>query len=144
VTIALRNRQRAVRLKTRWLKGLAELAHRRCCEVPGSGPLGHLQEISVAIVSDLSIARLHSQFMRITGPTDVLTFDHGEIVISAETAAAHARRLSQPVELEIALYTVHGLLHLNGYDDRTPRDAMRMRRMQTRILRWCQSQLPPP
>ena len=51
--------------------------------------------MSVAIVSDRRIAEIHVDFMGIAGPTDVITFDHGDIVISAETAAQMARPASE-------------------------------------------------
>jgi probable rRNA maturation factor len=125
---------------------MAELALERCATHSGDGhfALRELAEVGVAIVSDAVIARLHLEFMGIEGPTDVLTFHHGEVVISADTAAAHAEQRRHAVEVEIALYTVHGFLHLNGFDDRTSPEAARMRRTQSRILRWCRLQLPPP
>ncbi len=91
----------------------------------------------MAIVSDRRSAEIHEEFMGIAGPTDVITFEHGDIVISAETARAYAARYRQPVDREIALYIVHGLLHLNGFDDREPRSRRRMHEVQARVLRTC-------
>jgi probable rRNA maturation factor len=71
--------------------------------------------------------------MSIPGATDVITFEHGEIVISAETARAYAREHQHSVEHEIALYIVHGLLHLNGYDDTTPEAKREMFRVQDEV-----------
>ena len=140
------NRQRRVRLNLAWLKRMAALALQRCGELSaqGRGALRQFQEVTVALVSDAVMARLHLQFMGLAGPTDVLTFDHGEIVISAETAAAEAASRRIEPEMEIALYTIHGFLHLNGFDDRTAREAAGMRRVQSGVLRWCRAQLPPP
>jgi probable rRNA maturation factor len=60
----------------------------------------------------------------------------GEIVISAETARrnAVAYRVSPHDELE--LYLVHGLLHLCGYDDRSPREKRLMRRREAEALSY--------
>lgn len=140
------NRQRIVRLNTAWLKRAAGLALERCSGISANGrdALRHFAEVAVALVSDTTISRLHSEFMGEPGPTDVLTFDHGEIIISAETAAANSARFGVAPEIEIALYTIHGFLHLNGFDDRTVREAARMRRAQNGVLRWCRAQLPPP
>jgi probable rRNA maturation factor len=102
----------------------------------GSGTaLEALKEIEVSVVSDRAIAEVHVRFMNIEGPTDVITFDHGEIVISAATAARFAREYGQTLEHELALYVIHGLLHLNGYDDQSAGDSDRMKKTQSAILR---------
>ena len=72
--------------------------------------------------------------MGIAGATDVITFEHGEIVISAETAERQGREYGQGVEREIGLYVIHGILHLNGYDDVEVEAAARMRERQAGIL----------
>ena len=142
--ILLQNRQRAVPLDLAWLRRFAPLALEKCRELCDDGKfaLKSLEEISVAIVSDRTIARLHVEFMGIPGPTDVLTFEHGEIVMSAQTAALHATEHGHRIEQELALYTVHGLLHLNGFNDATSRDAARMQKVQTRVLKECLAQIP--
>ena len=139
MTIAVHNRQRRVRLDLAWLRNVAQIALAQCAEypvAPGTA-LSGLEHVDVAIVSDKRIASIHEQFMRISGPTDVITFDHGEIVISAETAQENARRFSQPLEHELALYAIHGLLHLNGYDDHKAGEAAKMRRLQESVLKRC-------
>jgi probable rRNA maturation factor len=144
--ITLLNRQRKVRLDTRWLRRAAALALPKCEELSDDArfAIRALPEIAVAIVSDAEIARIHVDFMGIAGPTDVITFDHGDIVVSAETAAIYAQRYSHPIEQELALYTIHGLLHLNGFDDLAAAPAARMRRTQNRVLREVLKLLPPP
>lgn len=140
------NRQRRVALDTRWLRRAAVLALPKCLELSDDGrfALRELPEVVVAIVSDAVIAKVHVEFMGIEGPTDVITFDHGEIVVSAETARSYAARYAHPIEHELALYTIHGFLHLNGFDDLAPAPAARMRRAQNRVLREVLKQLPKP
>jgi len=75
--------------------------------------------------------------MHESGPTDVLTFQHGEIFVSVETAKRHARRFGNSLAHELRLYVVHGLLHLHGFDDRTQTEAHKMERTQEEILRDC-------
>jgi len=130
------NRQRRIRFDLAWVRRAAANALPRCQALSGDGrfALRNLHEIAVVIVSDAVIARLHHDFMGLEGPTDVLTFEHGEIAISAETAQEYAARYNQKVEVEIALYIIHGLLHLNGFDDLSPHPAARMRRAQQRVL----------
>src|SRR5688572_15569037 len=103
--IALLNRQRRVRLDTRWLRRGAKRALPQGAALSDAGrfALRALPEVGVAIVSDSAMARLHLDFMGIEGPTDVLTFEHGEIVVSAETAAIYARQFAHPIEQELLL-----------------------------------------
>ena len=144
--IHVQNRQRAVPVNLAWLRRFAEVALEKCA--PHSADRGfalmHLPEIEVALVSDRVIARVHREFMGLPGATDVITFAHGEIVISAQTAQLYAHEYRHPLAHELALYTVHGLLHLNGYEDATARAAARMHRTQDRVLRACLALVPPP
>jgi probable rRNA maturation factor len=146
MSIEVQNRQRAVQFDLSWLRKFASSALFAAaeCSADGRFALCNLREIEVAIVSDRVIARVHRQFMALPDPTDVITFDHGEIVMSAETARSRASEFGHSIEAELGLYTVHGLLHLNGFEDATARDAGRMRKTQDRIWRSCLAQLQPP
>jgi probable rRNA maturation factor len=94
-------------------------------------------EVSVWLISDRRMALLHRKFLGHSGPTDVLTFQHGEIFISVDTARRHARAFGNSLSRELKLYIVHGLLHLHGFDDRTPSKARKMKAAQEKILRAC-------
>jgi probable rRNA maturation factor len=94
-------------------------------------------EVSVLLISDRRMALLHRRFLGQSGPTDVLTFQHGEIFISVETAQRHARAFGNSLLRELKLYIVHGLLHLHRFDDQTPRKAHKMKAAQEKILRAC-------
>jgi probable rRNA maturation factor len=104
--------------------------------------LRKLSEIFVWLISDRRMALLHRKFLGQSGPTDVLTFQHGEIFISVHTARRHARVFGNSLVREFKLYIVHGLLHLHGFDDRTPSEAQKMKAAQQRILRICSGALP--
>jgi len=103
-----------------------------------------LSELSLAIVGDRRMAELHEQFMNIAGPTDVLTFPmdldsrgrpvSGEVVVCLPEARRQAKERKVPVERELLLYALHGLLHLCGYDDRTTGDFRAMHRAEDEIL----------
>jgi len=80
------------------------------------------------------MAELHQRFLNEPGPTDVITFQHGEIVISAETAKRQARAFRTSMELELRLYLVHGLLHLCGLDDKTAAGTGEMKRLQEKLV----------
>src|SRR5262245_31112069 len=92
-------------------------------------------EIDVFLVSDARISQIHRDFLAVSGATDVITFHHGEIFISVETAERHAQQFSTSFLEEIELYIVHALLHLAGFDDRTERGYKRMKVVQEEIVR---------
>lgn len=129
------NRQRRVPVRLPWLRKVATVALVECAKHSDDGKfaLQQLAEVEVTIVSDAVIAKVHVDFMDIPGATDVITFDHGEIVISAETGALYAKEHGHSVSEELALYIIHGLLHLNGYDDTTAAAKKRMFKVQDRI-----------
>ena len=99
--------------------------------------LRNVREVFIWLISDRRMALLHRKFLEKKGPTDVLTFQHGEIFISVETARRNARAFANFLMRELKLYIVHGLLHLHGFDDQTPSEARRMKAAQERILRAC-------
>jgi probable rRNA maturation factor len=92
-------------------------------------------EILVVLVSDSRITDLHQRFMNEDGPTDVITFQHGEIFVSVPTAQRQAREYGTSTMQEVQLYLVHGLLHLRGFDDRTPALRANMRAAVRLVLR---------
>jgi len=135
--IRVLNRQRRIAVDLRALETFARAALSECLKLRErkSSVLKQLTEISVIIVSDARMAAIHKQFMNESGPTDVITFQHGDIVVSAETAKRQARQYGTNVGDELRLYIVHGLLHLRGFDDRTSAGAGEMKRVQERIVR---------
>lgn len=96
--------------------------------------LPDLDEVEVTLVSDAVIADVHVEFMSIEGATDVITFDHGEILISTDTAEVQGEENGHSIERETALYLVHGLLHLAGYADKGEEAFAQMAKLQERIL----------
>jgi probable rRNA maturation factor len=138
-TITVWNRQRAVPIELVALQGFAQRALRQCLKLSGrkSGVLADLQELSVILVSDRKMAELHRRFFQETGPTDVITFQHGEIIVSTETARTQAGRFGTSLEHELRLYIAHGLLHLRGFDDKNPVGAEEMKRIQEKLVVSC-------
>jgi probable rRNA maturation factor len=91
-------------------------------------------EISLAFVDNPTIHQLNRRYLDHDEPTDVLSFPlsegkklQGELVIGAEVAAEQAAARGHAVGAELALYVIHGLLHLCGQDDHTPEQAAAMR-----------------
>lgn len=130
--LELSNRQRKRRVDLVEFRAFAEAA------IPKVGdfvkPATLPDELSVAFVTDKRIAEIHREFMSIDEPTDVITFQHGEIVMSVETAARQADKFSTSFARELKLYFVHGLLHLAGWDDLTSDGFDTMAGVQERIV----------
>lgn len=98
-------------------------------------------ELSVAFLTDAALARIHGDFMGDPTPTDVITFPGdpaagtmGEICVSADRAATVAGRRGIDFARELALYIVHGWLHLSGCDDRKPAARREMRAAERTAL----------
>jgi len=99
--------------------------------------------VSVAVVDDPAIHELNRRYLDHDWPTDVLSFvlnegdEHleGEVILSADTAAAAAAEVGWPPAAELLLYAVHGTLHLVGYRDKTAIDVQAMRAAEAEILR---------
>jgi rRNA maturation RNase YbeY len=137
--ISVRNLQRKITVNLAELEKFAAVAAQRCLELRKAKrtDLRKLREIFVCLISDRRMARLHRKFLGEAAPTDVLTFQHGEIFISVEMARRHARAFGNSLICELELYIVHGLLHLHDFDDKTPREARKMKTAQEKILRTC-------
>ena len=133
------NRQRKIPVNVADLEIFVGKALRRCLQLQmrKRTDLRKLDEVFVWLISNRRMASLHQKFMHQTGPTDVLTFKHGEIFISVETAKRHARAFGNSLTSELCLYIAHGLLHLHGFDDRTRAAARKMKAIQKKILRDC-------
>ncbi len=133
--ITIRNAQRRVLLSTPKLQRFAAIACKLVWQTKRpKSEIASLNRIHILIVSDRRMAALHKEFCGITGATDVLTFQHGEIVISADTAATQARMFHTNVTAEIQLYMLHGLLHLAGFDDATPSKRRQMHQLQRKLM----------
>lgn len=137
--ITVQNRQRAVQIRLSALQDFAQRARRESLRIPGKkgSVLGTLNDLNVILVSDRRMAELHRRFLGLSGATDVITFQHGEIFVSTETARRNARRFGTSLEHELRLYIAHGLLHLHGFDDKEPAAAAKMRRAQERLVSSC-------
>ncbi len=132
--IRVLNRQRKRPVPRQSLQQFAEralsltLAKRAC-------PFSSLSEIAIVLISDERMARLHQRYLGTYESTDVITFHHGEIFISVETAAEQAQRYRSTCLAEIELYLVHGILHLAGYNDTEKNSAREMHAVQRRLVR---------
>lgn len=108
-------------------------------------------ELSVLLVGTDVMSELHVQYMDEAGPTDVLSFPMdelrpgsagepsppgllGDVVLCPEVAATQARTAGHSTEEELLLLTVHGILHLLGYDHAEPEEEKEMFGLQRQLL----------
>ncbi|MFN4260239.1 MAG: rRNA maturation RNase YbeY [Gemmataceae bacterium] len=103
----------------------------------------HDAEISLAFVDNPTIHQLNQRYLQHDEPTDVISFPlssgrqgrlAGELVIGVEVARTQAEQRGHDVQAELALYVIHGALHLCGYDDIKSADARRMRERERHYL----------
>ncbi len=103
-------------------------------------------ELSVVFVDRKEMADLNRQHAGRAGETDVLAFPYdlvpaardrllGEIVVCVSLAQEEAQARAVCPEDELALYVLHGMLHLLGYDDRRPKERRTMHAREVEILR---------
>lgn len=109
-------------------------------------------ELTIRLTDDAELRALNRQYRATDAPTDVLSFggegyldgrpraedqapDYlGDIAISMERCMAQAARFGHPVEDELALLVIHGVLHLLGYDHHSPTRRRRMWQAQDRAF----------
>ena len=92
---------------------------------PERWPKFQVTNLEVVFLDDRKIAKVNRQFLRHCGPTDVITFNLGlgiaTLLVSLDAARRQAKTYRQTVERELTLYLAHGMLHLAGLNDATPR-----------------------
>jgi len=121
-----------------------------------------LAELCIKAVDEATIAQLNEQWMEKDGPTDVLAFPMdelrpglvneepeqgvlGDLVVCPQVAARQAVEAGHPTEAEVELLTVHGILHLLGYDHAEPEEHAAMFGLQGRLLEeWRAAPDPAP
>jgi probable rRNA maturation factor len=134
--VQIRNLQRKIRVNPRSLQRFAERALTICQTKYGTTRAGKTlpKETFILLISDRRMADLHRRFLNQTGPTDVITFHHGEIFISVPTARRQSKRFGTPLIREMQLYIVHALLHLHGFNDVTAAQKRQIRAAEARVM----------
>lgn len=103
-------------------------------------------ELSIVLTDDARLHQLNRDYLGIDAPTDVLSFPAsetdpetgaryiGDILISIPRARAQAKAAEHPLEAEVQLLVVHGVLHLLGHDHAQAEEKARMWKAQAEIL----------
>jgi probable rRNA maturation factor len=104
-------------------------------------------ELTVVITDNIQIRKLNKKFRKIDTETDVLSFPAdeinpetgngylGDVIISYTQAFKQASQSNHPVEKELQLLTVHGVLHLIGFDHTNKEEKNRMWDVQDEVLK---------
>ncbi len=135
--IQVRNRQRACRIRTPPLLQVARHLLENQLHL-------HAYALGLHLLTLSGMIALNRRWLDHEGPTDVITFDHraadpslclyGEIFLCPAQAQIQARRFRVPWTLELTRYLVHGVLHLQDYDDQSAPDRYRMKRRENQLL----------
>ena len=132
-------------LDVRWLADLSRFVMDRMRVHP-------MAELCIKAVDEATIAELNEQWMEKEGPTDVLAFPMdelrpglvdeepeegvlGDLVLCPEIAARQGETAGHGKDAEIELLTVHGILHLLGYDHAEPEEHKEMFGLQDELLK---------
>lgn len=137
----------------KWDKAWSRLIRKTVTHAGKLHKLPAATEVNVVIVDKQYMQELNHYYRGVDKPTDVLSFaitetrdeepfydapeeDHmlGDIVICLDVAIAQAAEYNHPVERELAFLTVHGMLHLLGYDHEDENERVLMRSFEERIL----------
>ena len=131
VEVVLLNQQRRRRVPAARLRRVIQDAG-RALRVSG--------EVALVLTNDAPVRRLNARYRHQDKPTDVLSFPGpggegglGDIVISLDTAARNAPRFGRTLSQELQVLTLHGFLHVLGYDHET--DDGTMDRLEARLRR---------
>ena len=141
VDVRVVNRQRAVCLDLERVRAVVRAAVPHCAAVSGRyfpAVLAEVGEVDVSLIGDKRMAREHARFLNDPSVTDVITFPYGDILVCPAVAAGRAPEFGHSVEDEVALYIIHGLLHLQGFDDLSHDAAREMHLQQAKILKEAQ------
>lgn len=132
--ILIANRQKKVKLDRAGLRRDV----RKILDLLGSGG----SELSLMFVDDEGIRTINRDYLRQDRPTNVIAFSLtegdfgnvnptvlGDVVVSAETAEREAQAAGIPIGDAVLYLTLHGILHLAGYDHEGPKGFSRSRIM---------------
>ena len=104
------------------------------------------RDITIVLTDDRQLHELNRDYLGVDAPTDVLSFPAdesdpetgttylGDILISIPRAAQQAQAVGHPLEAEVQLLVVHGVLHLLGHDHAEAEEKARMWDEQARVL----------
>lgn len=100
----------------------------------GPGRLKDVSEVSLAFVGSSEMKKLNNTYRGKNEPTDVLSFEYGEVIVCVPVAERQAKEHKMTLNDEFCLLFTHGVLHVLGYDHEKPKDAAIMRSAEQSLL----------
>ena len=111
----------------------------------------HRSSLSLVFVSDAMIKQLNQKYLHHSWATDVIAFPFvtpkikknshaqvlplGEVVISPNQAKVYSKKLGVSLHQELVRYICHGILHLKGYEDHSPKARQAMRKREDKLIK---------
>lgn len=134
--LCLRNRQRTRNVDLRLLRQVIN-------RLLASPTVASNFDLTVHLVGDQEMTRINETRLRHAGSTDVITFDYGdhsgplagELFVCVDEAIRQAVRFRATWQEEIVRYIIHGILHLEGYDDLRSVARRKMKSEESRRLK---------
>ena len=140
--LSVRNQQRRFSVSSREVRKAMELLLTDLLQIKTF-------DLSVLFVNETRMTQLNQTHLQHEGPTDILTFDyctrtllHGELVICPAIASEHARKYRTSLGCELMRYMIHGVLHLQGFDDKTASARHKMKNEENRLLQRLARRFP--
>ncbi|HJB83964.1 MAG TPA: rRNA maturation RNase YbeY [Candidatus Alistipes merdigallinarum] len=99
--------------------------------------------VSIVFCSDARMLEINNKYLNHNYLTDIITFDYdnpdkktisGDLMIGIDTVRDNAELFGVPFENELHRVIIHGILHLCGYEDKTPEAEQQMRELENRYL----------
>ncbi|MDE2713561.1 MAG: rRNA maturation RNase YbeY [Verrucomicrobiota bacterium] len=140
--LSVRNQQRRFSVSSREVRKAMELLLTDLLQIKAF-------DLSVLFVNETRMTQLNQTHLQHEGPTDIITFDyctrallHGELVICPAIASEHARKYRATLGRELMRYVIHGVLHLQGFDDKTTAARHKMKHEENRLLQRLARRFP--
>ena len=138
--IFIESQSKVQAVSAQWIESAAQaaLTHQSASEASG--------DLTVVLSDDVRLQKLNRDYLGVDAPTDVLSFPAsetdpetgarylGDILISIPRAEAQAKSAGHPLESEVQLLVVHGVLHLLGYDHAQAEEKTKMWKVQAEVL----------
>ncbi len=102
-----------------------------------------IESLLINFVTSEYLLNINKEFLQHNYLTDIITFDYSkkmmlfdaELYISLQDASRNAKKYSKSLEQELMRLVIHGVLHLLGYKDKSPKKKVVMKEMENRLIK---------
>lgn len=101
----------------------------------------NIETLLINFVTSEYLLKINKEFLRHNYLTDIITFDYSkkkdlfdaELYISVQDASRNAKKYHSSLEQELMRLVIHGVLHILGYDDKSPKKRAVMKALENRL-----------